>query len=494
MKDTKLIELLKNLNKDELKEFEKFVSSPYFSRGRDVLPLLKSLKVFYPEFKDEKLTDNFLIKNLFKEKKSDADKNYSLLKTLTSELFKLGKEFLAYSEFSNDQNRKNFYLLNQLRKKKLYKEFEKEYKTSAEYEQKNDTGNSEDFLNKYFLYLSLAEYSVETGDFKQAYESIFMTAEYSAIVTLIRAFRLTEMKEVSKNFCRIETGFNLAEFLIENLDEEKFIKGIEINEKKYFPLIKISYLIHKMTAERRDNSHYFKLKKLFFTHLDLMGQSEKYMLFGIMGSYCISMLDDYNKDEFRNELFEIYEKSIELNAYKWRQEDDFPLSLFRNIVLTATGNDKLEWLENFILKYSGELNFMHRDNMKYYSLAYLFFSGNNYEKALENLIKVKYDFFLFKSDVRNLYIRIYYEMDHTEQCYSVLDSMKHYLNTTKDLNEFFKKRFFNFVKYSSELLRMKVTENYSNASLLKKRIENEEHVELRRWLIAKAQELEKLQN
>ena len=57
----------------------------------------------------------------------------------------------------------NFYLLNQL-KKKVYKEFEKEYPTSAEYEQKNDTGNSQDFLNKYFLYLSLVEYSesVET--------------------------------------------------------------------------------------------------------------------------------------------------------------------------------------------------------------------------------------------------------------------------------------------------------------------------------------------
>jgi len=50
LKDSKLIKLLKNFNSEEFKEFEKFVASPFFSRGRDLLPLFKALKPFYPGF------------------------------------------------------------------------------------------------------------------------------------------------------------------------------------------------------------------------------------------------------------------------------------------------------------------------------------------------------------------------------------------------------------------------------------------------------------
>ena len=109
MKETKLIDLLKRLNKEEFKDFEKFASSPYFSRGRDLSPLFKSLKPFYPDFENEKLTDEFIFKKLYPDKKFGDERSVSLLRTLTSELFNLGKEFLAYSEFNQDVNRKNFY-------------------------------------------------------------------------------------------------------------------------------------------------------------------------------------------------------------------------------------------------------------------------------------------------------------------------------------------------------------------------------------------------
>jgi len=491
MKDTKLIDLLKNLGKEEFKEFEKFISSPYFSRGRDVTSLLKTLKQFYPEFTNEKLTDEYLIKSLFKNKKSELTKSYSLLKTLTSELFKLGKEFLSYSEFNNDVNRKNYYLLNQLRKKKLYKEFEKEYKTSIQFQEINDTGNAEDFLNKYFLCLADAEYCVETGRYKNAYEALFKMAENSVFAALIRSFRLSEMKEVSKNFTKIETGFNLSEFLIENIDVKKFIHGISKrkDEMKFLPLIEISYMVHEMTLHREKTEYFFRLKDLFYNNLKLLGQSERYMLSGILGSYCISMMDEHNKPEFRNELIELYDKSLELGFYKFKNEDDFSLSLFRNIVLTFTGYKNLDWLENFIHNFYGELNLKYRDSMKYYSLTYLYFAKQEYGKALENLIKVKYDFFLFKNDVKSMYVKIYYEMNYTEQCYSMIDSMKHYISTTKDLNDTFKKRIGNFIKYSAELLKMKSSGKKSNAGLIKKQIQKEEYIEMRRWLINKAEEL-----
>jgi len=192
MKETKLIDLLKRLNKDEFKDFEKFSSSPYFSRGRDLSPLFKSLKPFFPDFENEKLTDEYIFSKLYPDKKFGDEKSVSLLRTLTSELFNLGKEFLAYAEFDQDINRKNFYRLNQLRKKKLYKEFEKEYKDSVTVQERSEGGNPEDFINKYFLRLSYAEYCVEKGWAEQAYESLFKMGDYAAMITLMRGFRMSE--------------------------------------------------------------------------------------------------------------------------------------------------------------------------------------------------------------------------------------------------------------------------------------------------------------
>lgn len=491
MKDTKLIELLKNLSKDDFKELEKFVASPYFRKERDLSPLLRIMKSFHPEFNSKNLNDEFIFKNLYPEKIFGDERSYSIIKTLTSELFKTCKEFLIQLELKNDVNRRNFYLLNQLRKKKLYREFEKEYNTSIEYQEKSDGGSPEDFINKYFLSYSYGEYCVEKGLHKQAYESIFKMGEYAAVAALLRGFRMSELKMVARSFCELNPVFNLSEYFIKFIDNNKFIKGIEKNNNKYFPLIEISYMIHKMTLDYKNQKHYFKLKELVDNNLNLLGREEKYMIFGIMGSYCVRMTNELNLNEFMREQFELYKKSLELDVVKWRAEDDFQLSLFRNIVLTGTIVNELDWVEDFIKKYSPELNIEYRSSMENYTLAYLQWARGEYEKALDFLIKVKYDFFLFKIDIKNLYFRIYYEMNLIEQAFSVLDTMRHYISNTKDLHEIFIMRSYNFIKYSSELLRLKSSGAVKDINILKENIRKEKFIESRRWLLAKADELKK---
>ncbi len=489
MKETKLIDLLKRLNKEEFKDFEKFASSPYFSRGRDLAPLFKSLKPYYPEFENDKLTDENIFERLYPGKKFGDSKSVSLLRTLTSELFNLGKEFLAYSEFNNDINRKNFYRLSQLRKKKLYKEFEKEYKDSVEIQENSEGGNPEDFINKYFLKLSYAEYCIDKGLAEQAYESLFKMGDYAAMISLMRGFRMSELKMVAKSFCELKPEFSLLEYLINNIDIDKLIETIRVNENKYFPIIEISYLIHKMTEEFMNEEHFRKLKKLVLENLDLLGHDEKYMLFSIMGSYCVRMTNILNLDSYLREQFDLFDMSLKLGVLKWRQEDDFQLSLFRNIVITGVIVNELDWVENFINKYSRELNPDQRESMTNYSLAYLYAVKKEYEKALGHLIKVKYDFFMFKIDVKNLYFRIYYEMEHYEQAYSILDSMRHYISSTKDLYDIFIDRNSNFIKYASELLRIKSSGTYGNISILKDKISKEVYLESKRWLLKMIEEL-----
>ena len=106
MRDTKLITLIRKLSTEELKELEKFVASPFFSRGRDFVPLFKILKQFYPDFSDRKLSKEFLFKKIFPGKKFDPQKSYNVIKTLSSQLVKMCKDFLMQLEFEDDEKGK----------------------------------------------------------------------------------------------------------------------------------------------------------------------------------------------------------------------------------------------------------------------------------------------------------------------------------------------------------------------------------------------------
>ncbi|MBK8553941.1 MAG: hypothetical protein IPL53_24015 [Ignavibacteria bacterium] len=90
MKKSKTTEILKTFTVKELKEFEKLISSPFFSTGRNVVPYYKELKRFYPQFNDERLNEKYLHKRLYPEKNFSKD----IIKKLNSELLKLCYEFL----------------------------------------------------------------------------------------------------------------------------------------------------------------------------------------------------------------------------------------------------------------------------------------------------------------------------------------------------------------------------------------------------------------
>jgi len=50
MQNTKIIQFLKCLSKDELREFGKFVRSPFHNNRKDVIRFYDVLKKFYPDF------------------------------------------------------------------------------------------------------------------------------------------------------------------------------------------------------------------------------------------------------------------------------------------------------------------------------------------------------------------------------------------------------------------------------------------------------------
>lgn len=221
----------------------------------------------------------------------------------------------------------------------------------------------------------------------------------------------------------------------------------------------------------------------------LFGQSENYELWNMMLTYS-NMKNFTAEDElFRQELHAIHKKMVTLGIYRRSGKEDFHIVLFRNIVLTAAAVKDYDWLEDFINKYSDELHTEHRADMKNYSHAYLNFMKGNFEKALEYIMKVRYELFLYKHDMKMLQIKIYYELNYLEETFSLIDTLQHYLKNTKDLPDNHKAGYKNFLTYMKDLCKLRISGKPDPAEL--EYLEHKMSNSSLRWIKDKVKELKK---
>lgn len=445
MKDSKLIEILKSLRSEDFKELEKFTSSPYFTVGRDLTPFLKILKSFYPDFDHQNLNHEYIFAKLYPDKKKN--KVQQTMKTLSSDLIKACKEFFKYSEFREDLNMGSYYLTNQLRKRKLYKDFEKEYKAAIEQQKILNKGGIIDFIDGYYLSSVFRDYSLDRNDFENSFEYTLLSDEYISAAALMVSFMFEDIKNISEGY-NLPLRYTLMNNLLENLDCDKVMEDMKINNDRHYIHTLIYFMIYKMNKEKDKREYFFKLKDLLIEHQNLFGQSENYVFWNILLSYC-------SVNKLKNEILWIHRHILDNNIYRKSDEEDFHIILFRNIVTDNSYAGNYEWLKDFIEKYSTELHSDHRENMYNFSKAHLYFAKGEYEKALVHTGKINYDIFIFKLDARVLLLEIYFELGYYDQAFSLVDSTLHFLNYTRELSEYHKERYKGFIKAYNEILKIK---------------------------------------
>lgn len=485
MTDFKLISLLKTFSKAEFKDFEKFVSSPYFSRGRDLLPLLKALKPYYPEFSSKDFTVEKIYENIFPGKRYGDAKSDSLMKTLISELYKMCIDFLAYSSFKEDEKRKSFYVLDQIRRRKHYIEFEKEYEKIINQNNNINKGGFADFIEKYFLYSVFKNYSLDRDDFVNSFEYTLATDENIVAAALMMTFMIEDVKNTS-NAYNIPMRYNLMNNLLENLNSENLLEEMKKNDDRFYPYVLIFFLIYKMNKFKDKREYYYELKRLLIENQHLFGQSENYVLWNIMQTYC-------SANKLNEEHIYLYDYILKNNIYKKSESEDFHIILFRNIVLELAVLSRYEELEKFIERYYGELHKEHRESMYHYSYAHLHFGKGNYENALEYTSKINYDVFVFKIDARLLLFKIFFELSYFEQAYSLVDSTTHFLRSTNEFSELQKSFYLDIIKNFNELLKFKTSKQPDRDALsfFEKKVKEARHNSQIPWMLRKIEEMKK---
>ena len=486
MEDSNLFHILKTLSSDEMKDFGRFVDSPFHNRRREVTDFFDLVKKYHPDFINRNLTDEKLFGKLYPGKKYDD----RVVRRISSFLMKVLENYLAYSRFKNDKYKFNKTLLEEIGSRNLPGIYERKLKSLMKDFSEFVPPSEEYFLKRYYI----IEDKINNYLYKKRDIGLIKDLEDHSL-NLVE-FLLVLMFQNKYNLYLYEVEFqadyssSVFNSLFEQIDPVKLINLLKEKDSENYPYVAIYYYELMSILNPEDESNISNFKKLLNEHIESFDWLEKRNFYYILVSACTLMLEK-GAMKYKSELLDAYEKMLDHGIYSDYEGGHFSAKLFRNIVAAASLAEEYDWLERFIDKYSCELSESERNNIFNLSMALLNFARGEYGKTLESIMNVNIELVQFKIDVRYLTVKTFYELNYYEQLLSSIDAFRHFLYSDKFISERVADVYTNFCNLAGRLAKMKYDDNTDNLPIIIKEIEQLENKATSEWLMKKAKELVK---
>ena len=244
----------------------------------------------------------------------------------------------------------------------------------------------------------------------------------------------------------------------------------------------------KLYSGKINEELFYGTWKLFSENRSIFNRAGQNHIYGYLQNISIS-LGAVNRDKYRPETFRLMKEMLENNVFSASEDLPMSPSKFRNILIAALDAKEYRWCEDFIRDYIRYLPNEHMENMFNYSIAKICFAKKQFEESLTYLIKVKYEMFALKYDIKALTLCIYYELGYFEEALSLIDTFKHFISDNKSLSERRKEVQHNFVNFTSELFKAKAGNKEIDLIKLRKKISGTNSVLNKLWLLEKINEL-----
>ncbi|MEO8209650.1 MAG: hypothetical protein ABI840_03740 [bacterium] len=483
MKSSNLILMMGKLNAAEFKEFGEYTRSSYFNKSEGVIKLYEYIKIHYPDFDEIKMGKENVFRNIL----PDIEYDDAFMRKLMFNLSKLTEDFLVHENIKKDSFNYSKALLNELMVRDLKKLYTKKLKSINDEFIKQKIKNNEYYKNKYIIdsinesVVMKDKMVVNSKDRLDMYLNNHTKSmiEYFLVEILCEYRFLINYKKI------VRFDFNPAfyEIILNYMKKNESVHNV--------PLLSLYYNSLLLIIEK-EKMHFQKLKELLIKEMSSFSWHDKYGTFAILVNF---INDEYHKGnkQYANEGFELYKLIIQYKLYSGKEGGHFENALFKNIVKLGLLMKETDWTEKFINDYIEELLPEARDNTLYYSKARVNFAKGNYERSLEDLSKiVSIHDFHFKSQIKSLTLMIFIEKSWINEAFDLIDASKHYISYEKLLPEITKEKNMNFIKFCTEILKMKSKNSKEKINDLKYDLLNTENILEKEWLEEKIEELERI--
>ncbi|HMQ70276.1 MAG TPA: hypothetical protein PKA90_14845 [Ignavibacteria bacterium] len=486
MQKSTFLEIMRTLNKEELKRFESFLSSPYFNTRTNTIKLFSIIKKYAPDFDNKLLEKEEVWKILFPGK----DYNYGLFKNIIYDITKLTERFLEIENFNSDEIGRMKHLLKELSGKNLKNIFLNKYNII----EKTFFKSSKFYHNYYEDYFDIKYCRFELEAFNPKDRTKLLASENAELMII------NFMAKFSNNFNNIyiekteyneKTGndlidlFAAAVFSNENLDS--YIEELSKGDNKNYKTAVIFFKLMKSYLNPQDIKYYFEFRDTLFKNDKYISEAAMRGLYANLGSALDNCKDvSVNKNL---ELYYIFEHLVEKKIFAQEDGKVIP-TLYLMTVKTAGYLKKPELISKLLKDYLSKTDIELQENFKNYSLAYLHYSKNEFDPALEYSNKITIDTFQLKYILKNLQIIISYEKNDFEMFLYLMDSQKHFLAKNKSVSESYKKSNMKFLNYTNSIFKLRDKYNKTEIGITDKLIKDDVVVN-KQWLLEKLKDLKK---
>jgi len=470
MRQTKVYSILRQFSRIEQNRCRKYLQSPYFNKSETIVDLFELIVNDIQngpekEWEKEDIWQALALDNAFDDVR---------LRKYFSDLQKLVEGYLGQQVYDERAVQQYENLMEAISIKKLEGLENSVNRKALKALDKNQYRSSRYYLNHYLIDKQF--YNLTQFDTKRSVRSnIDQMAENLDHFYLIEKLRFHTTVLMQKRIVNYDYSLALMDELV----------AYAKNEAENLPRnIKIFLRILDIYQDPENVDVYYAYKAELKNIQDLFPPDELIEIYSFGTNYCIQKINR-GQSQFLNELFELYEKLIEMEVLFNQELSPW---LFRNEVVVALRLGHYDWTESFIKKYAQWIPEAYRENAVTFNLATLYFYKKDYEEVIKLLRFVEYEDISYNLNSKTILLHTYFETDEIESLYSLFESFRVFLNRNKSISEPKKMDYKNLIKFTKKMTRIQPGDAKS-LNKLKKDIDETNRLASRKWLLDKVEEL-----
>lgn len=458
MQPTYLYELVQSFSKQEQREAQKWLASPYHNQRTDLRALFECLLK-----KPQPPSKAAVWQALF----PDTPYNDQQLRLIQSYLYRSLEDFLLHQELDNRPESTRHLLLDAYRQRGLDRHFTKAYRQQQRALEQTPLQHPEHHLALYWQERALFQYQAR----RERTREHNLQAMEDALTLAFLSMKLRQACWLLAHEAVYKAEYKVA---LEPLLIELALKPAYTQQ----PAVAIYLNCYRMLKAPEESAHFEAFRDWLFRIIGHFPVEELRDLFLLGINYCIRQINR-TADSYLREALELYKKGLETDLLL----ENGVLSRFtyNNIAGIALRLQELDWTAHFLETYRPKLAPHQRQAAYSLNAARLAFSRKDYAQAITHLQQADYRDFINNLVARTLLLKCYFELDEYDLLEYHLQTMRSFLRRKRKMS-YHQQNYRNIVQLTFRLLRLKPGDK-ATARTLKAAIENTTPLTERRWLL-----------
>ncbi|MFT5646985.1 MAG: hypothetical protein ACI976_001673 [Aureispira sp.] len=462
MYKSKLVDLLKVLNRKEKEGLKKWVQSPMHLQHKKCQSLL--LHLLSKRSLSPQTCNRHQIYEVLYPQAQYKDSNLKHLANYAVKCVERFIEFLKQEEavFFNKKN-----LISFFEERGLDKYVTQELKKAQGYQQAQKIQDSTYYFQQYQLEEVI--FKQQNGNSRQTTTNLQSLFDNQYLAFVLDTLRYACEAITHQRLYKSEYNIPLLEFILKEIETGKFDKT---------PAIQLYYYSLLSLTNPENEQHFQTLQKLLNSHHDALSTQEIKSILITAINYCVQKLNN-GLEKYVRAVFELYQYGLDYNILI--ENNQLTRFSFKNISTVAIRLGEYDWAFQFINNYTPFLAAAYQDNYACYARAKLFFATQKYDTCMELLIKVEFDDLFLNMSAKVMLLKTYYKLQYIDALEAFLASFKRFLRR-KSIIAYQKSIYENMIYFTEKLISLPPNDTIKIAKL-KEEIQQTNPLTEKPWLL-----------